>query len=112
VAASPWSPDASQAEHLAGLIAYTDPGKLDILRRRSHLSRGGGRQLAKTLIDIDEDLLTRSQEILGTSTKKDTVNAALRQVTQRAAAEDFLAMAREGKLSDAADHDVIAQAWR
>jgi len=36
--------------------------------------------LVKTLIDVDEDTLAAAQEVLGTATKKDTVNAALRAV--------------------------------
>lgn len=68
--------------------------------------------MAKTLIDIDEDLLARSQQILGTATKKETVNAALSELVRRAAAEDFLALARDGGLRDAADPEVMAKAWR
>lgn len=33
--------------------------------------------MAKTLIDIDDDALARAQQVLGTATKKDTVNRAL-----------------------------------
>lgn len=36
--------------------------------------------MAKTLIDIDDDLLEAARAALGTSTKKDTVNSALRSV--------------------------------
>lgn len=68
--------------------------------------------MSKTLVDIDEYLLSRSQEILGTTTKKETVNGALRELVRRAAAEDFLAIARAGGLRDVADPDVMAQAWR
>jgi hypothetical protein len=41
--------------------------------------------MAKTLIDIDEEQLAAAQKILKTETKKDTVNATLRQVTALAA---------------------------
>lgn len=68
--------------------------------------------MSKTLVDVDEYLLSRSQEILGTTTKKETVNGALRELVRRAAAEDFLAVARTGGLRDVADPDVMAQAWR
>lgn len=37
----------------------------------------------KTMIDIDDDALVRAGKELGTSTKKDTVNAALRFVAER-----------------------------
>jgi Arc/MetJ family transcription regulator len=68
--------------------------------------------MAKTLIDVDDDLLARSQQILGTATKKETVNGALRELVRRAAAEEFLAFARSGGLRDAADPEVMAKAWR
>jgi Arc/MetJ family transcription regulator len=35
--------------------------------------------MGKTLIDIDEELLAEATTALGTTTKKDTVNEALRQ---------------------------------
>jgi Arc/MetJ family transcription regulator len=34
--------------------------------------------MAKTLLDVDEDLLEEATTALGTATKKDTVNSALR----------------------------------
>ena len=40
--------------------------------------------MAKTLIDVDEAYLTAAQEVLHTKTKKDTVNAALREVVRGA----------------------------
>ena len=40
-------------------------------------------QMAKTLIDVDEDYLAAAQEALHTETKKDTVNAALRGFERR-----------------------------
>jgi Arc/MetJ family transcription regulator len=45
----------------------------------------------KTLIDIDEELLAKAQRILGTGTKKATVNAALGEVVRRDAARQVLA---------------------
>lgn len=39
--------------------------------------------MPKTVIDIDEEALARAAELLGTATKKDTVNAALRDVVAR-----------------------------
>jgi Arc/MetJ family transcription regulator len=36
--------------------------------------------VARTVIDLDDELLTSVARELGTSTKKDTVNAALREV--------------------------------
>jgi hypothetical protein len=49
---------------------------------------------------------------LGTTTKKDTVNAPLAQVVALAARRQFLADARRGELADATDRSVIDRAWR
>lgn len=38
--------------------------------------------MAKTLLDVDEDLLKEASTALGTTTKKDTVNEALRQAVE------------------------------
>lgn len=38
--------------------------------------------MSKTLIDVDEDLLAEATTALGTATKKDTVNEALRQAVE------------------------------
>ena len=40
--------------------------------------------MAKTLIDVNEQYLAAAQEALHTETKKDTVNAALREVAPTA----------------------------
>lgn len=67
--------------------------------------------MAKTLLDVDEDLLAEASTALGTSTKKDTVNAALRQAVEvsrerrRRALEDLQRLADEG----AFDFDRIAE---
>jgi Arc/MetJ family transcription regulator len=58
--------------------------------------RPGAFLMAKTLIDIDDELLERARPILGTATKKDTVNAALREVVRRWAAQEFGELARSG----------------
>jgi Arc/MetJ family transcription regulator len=58
--------------------------------------------MAKTLIDIDDELLDEATTALGTVTKKDTVNEALRQAVEnsrerrRRAREDLERMADEG----------------
>jgi Arc/MetJ family transcription regulator len=38
--------------------------------------------MAKTLLDVDEELLAEATTALGTTTKKDTVNEALRQAVE------------------------------
>jgi Arc/MetJ family transcription regulator len=68
--------------------------------------------MTRTLIDTDDELLERARAVLGTATKKDTVNAALAQVVALNARRQFLEDARRGELADAADEVVTDQAWR
>ena len=68
--------------------------------------------MAKTLIDIDEEQLSAAQEVLKTETKKDTVNAALRQVTALAARRRDLCRLTAGALPDLADKEVMRTAWQ
>jgi len=68
--------------------------------------------VTRTLIDTNDELLERAQAVLGTGTKKDTVNAALAQVVALNARRQFLDDARGGGLADAVDDAVADQAWR
>jgi Arc/MetJ family transcription regulator len=52
--------------------------------------------MTKTLVDVDDRLLADAQRVLGTQTKKSTMNEALREVVRRAAAVDLVVMARDG----------------
>ena len=62
--------------------------------------------MVKTPIEIDEEALTIAAEVLGTKTKKDTVNAALREVGQRLVR--LRALARLGEMADRGDFDEFA----
>lgn len=68
--------------------------------------------MAKTLIEIDEDYLAAAQRVLGTTTKKDTVNAALREVTALAARRRDLQRLTAHGLPDLDDEDVMRAAWQ
>lgn len=68
--------------------------------------------MAKTLIDIDEEQLAAAQQVLKTETKKDTVNAALRQVTALAARRRDLKRLTSGDLPDLANEEVMRAAWQ
>jgi Arc/MetJ family transcription regulator len=59
--------------------------------------------MVKTPIEIDQEALTIAAEVLGTTTKKDTVNAALREVGQRLVR--LRALARLGEMADRGDFD-------
>jgi Arc/MetJ family transcription regulator len=54
-------------------------------------------------IEIDQEALAVAAEVLGTTTKKDTVNAALREVGQRLVR--LRALARLGEMADRGDFD-------
>jgi Arc/MetJ family transcription regulator len=66
----------------------------------------------KTLIDVDEQYLAAAQAALHTETKKDTVNAALREVAALAARRRDLQRLRSGALADLEDDNVMREAWR
>ena len=62
----------------------------------------------KTPIEIDDEALRAAMEVLGTTTKKDTVNAALREVSSRLrrlrALEELRAMGDAGDFAEFVDH--------
>lgn len=68
--------------------------------------------MARTLIDVDDGLLAQAAELLGTPTKKDTVNRALAEVVRLHARDQELQFWTNGGLPDLADPDVMTQAWR
>jgi Arc/MetJ family transcription regulator len=68
--------------------------------------------MAKTLIEIDDDYLATAQEVLGTATKKDTVNAALREVAALAARRRDLRRLISRSLPDLEDENVMRAAWQ
>ncbi|GAA1397502.1 type II toxin-antitoxin system VapB family antitoxin [Catellatospora coxensis] len=69
--------------------------------------------MAKTLVDIDEEALALAMAELGTSTKAETVNRALREIAQRrqvrAARFMKVALLTADRL---AETDVEQAAWR
>jgi Arc/MetJ family transcription regulator len=60
----------------------------------------------RTNIDIDDELMEQAKEFLGTRTKKETVDEALRLVLRRRAIEGLLAM--RGKVEFWEDYDYKA----
>jgi Arc/MetJ family transcription regulator len=67
--------------------------------------------MARTMIHLDEQALDAAAQSLGTRTKRDTVNEALRQVArspvQASALRAILAVS-----TDPGDRDVMDQAWQ
>jgi Arc/MetJ family transcription regulator len=68
--------------------------------------------VAKTLIEIDEQYLSAAQRELGTATKKDTVNTALREIAALAARRRDLKRLTSRGLPDLEDEDVMRAAWQ
>ena len=68
--------------------------------------------MAKTLVEIDDEYLAAAQQALGTATKKDTVNAALREVAALAARRRDLHRLTSRGLPDLEDEDVMQAAWQ
>lgn len=68
--------------------------------------------MSTTQIDLDQNLLARAAAILGTATKKDTVNEALRRVVQGELRRRHVDELADGALPDLADPDIMAGAWR
>jgi Arc/MetJ family transcription regulator len=66
----------------------------------------------KTLIDVDDDSLAAAKEVLNTTTKKDTVNAALVEVVALAARRRDLARWQSNDLGDLGDPSVMSSSWQ
>jgi len=72
----------------------------------------GEAEMAKTLVDVNEEYLAAAQEVLQTKTKKDTINAALRTVAALAARRRDLQRLVSGGLPDLEDAEVMRAAWQ
>jgi Arc/MetJ family transcription regulator len=56
--------------------------------------------MSKTLIDLDDDLLDEATTALGTTTKRDTVNGALRKVVDESRARRAQALENLQRIAD------------
>ncbi|QGV80061.1 type II toxin-antitoxin system VapB family antitoxin [Streptomyces ficellus] len=63
--------------------------------------------MARTVIDLDDEALEEAARFLGTKTKKDTVNAALREVIDRQKRAEALARMRQMVADGEIDFSVI-----
>ena len=68
--------------------------------------------MTKTPIEIDDEYLAAAQQALGTATKEDTVNAALREVTALAARRCDLHRLTSRGLPDLEDMAAMQAAWQ
>lgn len=67
--------------------------------------------MARTMIDLDDDLVAAAREALGTGTKRDTVHAALKDVVRRHAAREYLDWMATDPLPDLRNPAVMDGAW-
>lgn len=67
--------------------------------------------MAKTSVEIDQDRLNRAREILGTTSIRDTIEAAFREVIRVAAVRDLVAMAEDGAFSALLEPDAEERLW-
>jgi Arc/MetJ family transcription regulator len=68
--------------------------------------------MSTTQIELDQDLLEQAARILGTSTKKATVNEALRRVVRTEARRRHVEELASGALPDLSDPEIMQAAWR
>ncbi|HEU5470346.1 MAG TPA: type II toxin-antitoxin system VapB family antitoxin [Actinophytocola sp.] len=68
--------------------------------------------MTKRLIDVDDDLIDIAKAYLGTTTLKDTVNSALREIKARRDREAVLAWWATDPLPDLRNPEVMDSAWR
>ena len=68
--------------------------------------------LRKTSVEIDDQLVAEAKRILGTSSIKDTIDGALRELIQREAQREEVRALTTKDCLDLADESVMAKAWR
>ncbi|MFD3703769.1 type II toxin-antitoxin system VapB family antitoxin [Nocardia sp. NPDC058658] len=61
--------------------------------------------MSKLLIEVDDEALAEAQQLLGTSTKKETVNAALAEVAKRL--KRVRALNNLAEMAEQGDFDVL-----
>ena len=102
--AEPARGDHSLAGGRSSEAGILDPGYLDKISWVSNLAvEVILMTMIKTPIEIDQEALEAAAEVLGTKTKKDTVNAALKEVGQRLTR--LRALAALGEMADRGDFD-------
>jgi Arc/MetJ family transcription regulator len=63
--------------------------------------------MTKSLIDLDDDALAEAAALFGTTTKKDTVNTALREAAQRL--RRARALARLAEIAETGQFDELLE---
>lgn len=88
-------PLACSSQHTHQRLISTKE-KVDIIRD----IRERGRPVSRTILDVDDELLSEAAKIFGTTTKKATVNAALKAAVDREKRREFADWLKSGGLPD------------
>ena len=68
--------------------------------------------MRKTSVEIDDRLVTQARRVLGTSSIKETIDSALREIVRaEARRQEVQALSAMDEL-DLANENVMAKAWR
>ncbi len=68
--------------------------------------------MRKTSVEIDDQLIEQARALLGTSSIKETIDGALREVIRREARREEVRALAEMDGLDLAEERVMAGAWR
>jgi Arc/MetJ family transcription regulator len=68
--------------------------------------------MRKTALRLDDDLLAKARQVLGTKTATETIHAALAEVVARRGRERLFERLRTQDGIDLADEAVMARAWQ
>ena len=68
--------------------------------------------MRKTSVDIDDNLIKQVRGVLGTSSIKETIDSALREVLRGEARRQEVRALAEMEGLDLANEEVMAKAWR
>ena len=73
---------------------------------------GANPVVRKTSVEIDDRLIAEAKRALGTSSIKDTIHGALREIVQHEARREEIRALTTVDCLDLADERVMAKAWR
>lgn len=68
--------------------------------------------MSRTLLDLDDELLAEAARLLGTRTKKDTVNGALAELVAQRRREELVEWLATDPLPDLRDPTIMGRAWQ
>lgn len=67
--------------------------------------------MSMTAVDVDDSVLEQARAILGTTTKKDTINTALREVVRRQAATELIGLLKSDAIEIRDHRELHRRTW-